>query len=35
MYHYRECGLRNVWLANGYDEHDAAAPAKPLNAWPA
>lgn len=22
MYHYRECGLRNVWLANGYDEHD-------------
>ncbi|MFO1255824.1 MAG: hypothetical protein U1E37_09180 [Sphingomonadaceae bacterium] len=21
MYHYRECGLRNVWLANGYDEH--------------
>jgi putative transcriptional regulator len=22
MYHYRECGLRNVWLANGYEEHD-------------
>lgn len=22
MYHYRECGLRNVWLANGYHEHD-------------
>jgi putative transcriptional regulator len=22
MYHYRESGLRNVWLANGYDEHD-------------
>lgn len=22
MYHYRECGLRNVWLANGYDAHD-------------
>lgn len=22
MYHYRECGLRNVWLANGYDVHD-------------
>ena len=22
MYHYRECGLRNVWLVNGYDEHD-------------
>lgn len=22
MYHYRECGLRNIWLANGYDEHD-------------
>lgn len=22
MYHYRECGLRNVWLANGYDEHE-------------
>lgn len=22
MYHYRECGLRNVWLANGYQEHD-------------
>ena len=22
MYHYRECGLRNVWLANGFDEHD-------------
>jgi DNA-binding transcriptional regulator YiaG len=19
MYHYRECGLRNVWLANGYE----------------
>ena len=24
MYHYRECGLRNVWLANGYDAHDTA-----------
>ena len=22
MYHYRECGLRNVWLANGFDEHE-------------
>ena len=22
MYHYRESGLRNVWLANGYDKHD-------------
>ena len=22
MYHYRECGLRNVWLANGYTEHE-------------
>ncbi|NCP15043.1 MAG: transcriptional regulator [Sphingomonadales bacterium] len=22
MYHYRECGLRNVWLANGFDKHD-------------
>jgi len=22
MYHYQECGLRNVWLANGYHEHD-------------
>ena len=22
MYHYRESGLRNVWLANGYAEHD-------------
>lgn len=22
MYHYRECGLRNVWLANGYEEHE-------------
>jgi putative transcriptional regulator len=22
MYHYQECGLRNVWLANGYDQHD-------------
>ncbi|OXE37426.1 MAG: transcriptional regulator [Phenylobacterium zucineum] len=21
MYHYRECGLRNVWLANGYEDH--------------
>lgn len=21
VYHYRECGLGNVWLANGYDEH--------------
>jgi putative transcriptional regulator len=24
MYHYRECGLRNVWLANGFDAHDTA-----------
>lgn len=24
MYHYRESGLRNVWLANGYDEHATA-----------
>ena len=22
MYHYRECGLRNVWLENGYDQHE-------------
>ncbi|HQV03846.1 MULTISPECIES: hypothetical protein [unclassified Novosphingobium] len=22
MYHYRECGLRNVWLANGFDQHE-------------
>jgi len=22
MYHYQECGLRNVWLANGYQEHN-------------
>ncbi len=22
MYHYQECGLRNVWLVNGYEEHD-------------
>lgn len=22
MYHYTECGLNNVWLANGYDEHE-------------
>lgn len=22
MYHYREIGLRNVWLVNGYDEHE-------------
>ena len=21
MYHYQECGLRNVWLVNGYDMH--------------
>ncbi len=21
MLHYRECGLRNVWLANGFVEH--------------
>lgn len=21
MYHYLECGLRNVWLTNGYEEH--------------
>ena len=24
MYHYRESGLRNVWLANGYDAHETA-----------
>lgn len=24
MYHYRECGLRNVWLANGFDSHETA-----------
>jgi putative transcriptional regulator len=24
MYHYRESGLRNVWLANGYDQHETA-----------
>ena len=22
MYHYRESGLRNVWLANGYAEQE-------------
>jgi DNA-binding transcriptional regulator YiaG len=22
VYHYLECGLRNVWLANGYEEHE-------------
>lgn len=22
MYHYTESGLRNVWLLNGYQEHD-------------
>lgn len=22
MYHYRECGLRNVWLTNGYEVHE-------------
>ena len=22
MCHYRECGLRNIWLANGFEEHD-------------
>jgi putative transcriptional regulator len=22
MYHYTECGLSNVWLANGYTEHE-------------
>ena len=22
MYHYRECGLRNVWLANGFEQHE-------------
>lgn len=22
MYHYRESGLRNVWLTNGYDERE-------------
>lgn len=21
MYHYLECGLRNIWLSNGYREH--------------
>jgi putative transcriptional regulator len=21
MYHYTECGLRNIWLANGYHVH--------------
>ena len=21
MYHYQECGLRNVWLVNGFDMH--------------
>lgn len=21
MYHYRGCGLENVWLRNGYEEH--------------
>ena len=24
MYHYRECGLRNVWLTNGFDQHETA-----------
>lgn len=24
MYHYTECGLDNVWLANGYNEIDTA-----------
>lgn len=24
MYHYRECGLDNVWLGNGYHEHKSA-----------
>lgn len=22
MYHYQECGLRNIWLANGYEIHE-------------
>lgn len=22
MYHYKESGLRNIWLANGYETHD-------------
>ncbi|MDN5872304.1 MAG: transcriptional regulator [Nitrococcus sp.] len=22
MYHYEECGLPNVWLVNGYTEHE-------------
>lgn len=22
MYHYQECGLRNVWLVNGYRSHE-------------
>ncbi|MEZ5708125.1 MAG: helix-turn-helix domain-containing protein [Blastomonas sp.] len=22
MYHYTESGLRNIWLANGYEEHE-------------
>lgn len=24
MYHYTECGLNNIWLANGFKEHDTA-----------
>ena len=24
MYHYTDCGLDNVWLANGVEEHDTA-----------
>jgi DNA-binding transcriptional regulator YiaG len=24
MYHYTECGLRNVWLVNGYRIHDTS-----------
>ena len=22
MYHYTECGLNNVWLVNGFEEHE-------------
>lgn len=24
MYHYKSCGLPNVWLKNGYTEHETA-----------
>jgi DNA-binding transcriptional regulator YiaG len=24
MYHYTECGLRNIYLKNGYHQHDTA-----------